>query len=326
MSKESRLNGLIAGILVGDSMGTPYVFMKSPNILKNAAQACWEPSTPGACSGMFMTSLCCHARHGSKLESLAKYYQRWARRTHDELDLVTHTCFAQKKCQSINKLYARSEASDHGALCSGMLLLRQIPVVIAHMHLPIYALFEHIDAECRLSHADPVSIECAQIYALCIRGILQGKSRLENWNALFQHIQSREVYRIILDSYYSKPVCDNREYSQANTALGIALYHYWHDTPFVSAIRNTVLSGGSTDLNAALTGALMGASQGFKTIPSAWLSPLLQTPQTKQSLTLSTALRHTHIIATHSGYLPFRIMPPKHALDHFIPQSLPVAA
>ena len=304
MSKESRLNGLVAGAMIGDCLGIPYVFMKSDQILQNAAQACWKTDMPGATSGLLMTALSAVKRYGFVPQIMATRYQKWAKHTPLELDLITSRCFAQKKKLSLNELYTATEISDHGALCSAMLLIRQIPIVIAHTNASVAELFQYVQAECRLSHSDPVSIECAQLFALCLQNILNGKSRIQNWNCLFQAIHSSEVYRIVMNSYYAKPVCDNHHYSHASTALGLALYHYWHDTPFVSAIRSAVLAGGLTDVNAAVTGALIGASQGFKSIPHAWIEAALQPVTDKSTPSLSVMLKHANIIAIHAGYLP----------------------
>lgn len=306
MSKESRLNGLVAAMMLGDCLGTPCVFMKSEQILHNAAQASWNLGTPGMCSSILMTAIAAIKRYGCDMHHLAAQYQKWARQTTNELDLITCRCFAQKKKQSLDTLYAKSETSDHGALCSGLLLVRQIPIVLAHTLAAPQTLFQAVEMESRMTHVDPISIECAQIYALCLQGILNGKSRTQIWDSLFQAIQSHEVYRIVMNSYYRKPVCDNREYSQACTALGIALYHYWHDTPFVSAVRSAVLAGGATDVNATVTAALSGTSQGYKAIPTTWLETLIHPDPSKTIPQLTVMLKLAADIAIHSGYLPIK--------------------
>ena len=68
----------------------------------------------------------------------------------------------------------------------------------------------------------------------------------------------------------AKVVAAGADYSHIRVAFGMALYHFWHDTPASSAIRSAILSGGSTDINAGATGALCGAFQGMESIPDSW--------------------------------------------------------
>jgi hypothetical protein len=53
-------------------------------------------------------------------------------------------------------------------------------------------------------------------------------------------------------------------------------FHYLHkQTPYSEAIRDMLLQGGDTDTNAAIVGGLIGAWQGFTSIPKDWVSSVL---------------------------------------------------
>ena len=276
MRNEMHVAGAILGTVAGDCLGRPYVFMKSASLFEMARQICWQIEGMGAVSHLMLGGIWAHYRHGFALDALVRgYYQRLAKAA-GESDMVTAQFFAHgAKSRKASKLYEMAQNADLGALCSGQLLVRQIPVVLGGCALSTEALAARIASEVRLTHVDDECIELAQVFGLCLQGILRGFRRVEVWDALFAFVKNRNVYRTLLASYYEKPVCDLASYSQAHVTLQMALYHYWHDTPFVSAVRDAVLSGGATDVNAAATGCLIGAVHGLEVIPDTWRQIML---------------------------------------------------
>ena len=278
MRNEIQTIGSVMGMVVGDCVGGPYVFMKSDQLFEMSRQISWQVHPMGMISHLMMAGMQAIYRHGFVPDSLVRHYHQRLNQTMAEPDMVSSRFFAQTR-ESAAHLYVMAIESDHGALCSGQLLMRQIPVVLSSMGLSADIVLSRIAAEARLTHTDADCIEYAQMYGLCLRGILQGHRRSDIWDQLFATVQSPAVYRTLLSSYYEKPVCDTSTYSHAGITLQLALYHYWHDTPFVSAIRSAVLSGGATDVNCAAVGGLLGAAQGLETIPQAWRDILLnETP------------------------------------------------
>lgn len=101
--------------------------------------------------------------------------------------------------------------------------------------------------------------------------------RVVIWDKLFENIpeensqECKEVYKEILNSYYQKYELsdDSNNNDEVKSAFSYALYHFWHNTPYVSAVRSTILNGGNTEFSTALVSALMGA-ENKESIPTSW--------------------------------------------------------
>ena len=274
MCDERKTAGAILGAVAGDCVGSPYIFMKANQLFEASRQICWQIYQMGAVSQLMMAGIRALYHHGFWPDGLVRQYYRSLNMSMCESDMITSQFFAQSYADAA-QLYAKALGANHGALCSGQLLLRQVPIVIAGYYLSAETIVSQMDAEARLTHVDPDSIEFAQLYGLCLYGILHGWRRVEVWDGLFARVTNRTVYRTLLNSYYEKPVCDASGYSLGGVTFQMALYHYWHNTPFVSAIRSAALAGGATDVNCAAVGCLLGASQGVEAVPKAWQDILM---------------------------------------------------
>lgn len=290
MMQFGQISGMIFGATAGDCLGSPYVFMRSKDLFAQASQICWQIAPAGGISQMMLAMLSAVCRHGLNTERLAKAYQAWVHQGRHETDFITASAFGHDRYLSPDELTRNARHADYGAICGGQLLIRQIPIVLAALRLPVHTLCRHIETDTRLTHTDEDTIRYAQLYAQCLHGSLNGCSRCEIWDQLFKQANTPCIYKTLLSSYYEKPTCDDRDYSHAKITLGIALYHFWHNTPFVSAMRSTVLAGGATDINAAAVGALLGATQGINAIPAAWRACLLEADDSEH-------LRHSIIKA-----------------------------
>ncbi|MBQ9242104.1 MAG: ADP-ribosylglycohydrolase family protein [Proteobacteria bacterium] len=277
MIQHGQIAGLIFGMTAGDCLGSPYIFMRSKNLFEQAAKICWEIAPSAGISHMMFASLGCISRCGLDHEKISRAYQNWVRLGLHELDFISVQCFGTPKTLSHAELLHNAQTAEHGALCGNQLLIRQIPITLACLRSPLPVLCEHIEADALITHVDEETIQCAKLYAQCMHCVLNKKTRTEIWDMLFEQAKTPAIYKLLLNSYYEKPVCDAHDYSHAKIALSLSLHHFWHNTPFVSALRSTILSGGATDTNAAAVGALLGASQGIKAIPSPWRACLRET-------------------------------------------------
>ena len=268
MPNKERLCGLIVGAMAGDCLGNPYIYMKACALFDMGKQFQWQIGMPGECSYILAWTLDEITRRGAYLKNIANIYRKWAQTGHD-VGYIFSECFGHQK-KKASELKLQAQYAEYGTLCSGMLLLRQIPWVCVGLEWSDEKMCEMVKEECMLTHSDEVCIEYAQLYALCLRDILLNKSRLEIWDHLFAMVRSREVYKTLLSSYYEKPMCDGTDYSHVSVTFGMAFYHFWHHTPVSCAIRSAILAGGSTDVNASATGALCGAFQGIDSIPESW--------------------------------------------------------
>lgn len=317
-----KVCGMILGAAAGDCLGTPCVFMKSESLFDLASKLCWEISESGSCTQMISCGLRAASRYGMNLDAFVQAYHQLAQ-SNIELDCITALCFS-RSARNADAIKQRAAELDHGALCSNQLLIRQIPVVLAGIAWDRETMLENVRSECLLTHNDRDSIEYAQLYALCLQGILEGKSRLQIWDILQESVQSASVRGILIESYYSRPICDKHDYSHARTAFQLAMYHYWHHTPIVSALRCAVLSGGATDVNAAAVGALCGAEDGLAAIPNAWRETMYDSRfetgiRVRRALRFGTKLadsiqihtRHTRYQRTTERRSAFRVTKPR---------------
>ena len=310
MRDEKQTCGAILGLVAGDCVGSPYIFMKADRLFEMSRQICWQVHGMGAVSHLMMAGIQAIYRHGFDPDALVRHYHHRLNQAMTESDMVTAGCFGLER-ENAGRLYVISSEAQYGALCSGQLLLRQVPVVIAGQRLLPDELMSQISAEARLTHCDAECIEYAQIFGLCLHGILQGMRRSEIWDKVFGLVKSHGVYRTLLSSYYEKPVCDGASYSNAGVTIQLALYHFWHNTPFVSAIRSAALLGGATDVNCAAVGCLLGAAQGIEAIPQAWHQILLN--ETAHCALLRRTLRYADALTNHITPI-YRGLPniPKH--------------
>ena len=275
MSKLVKVTGAILGAMAGECVAMPYIFMRSKTLMNKAPQICWEMHEFNELSRMIMAGIEAVHRHGIQWDALVRSYHKYLSRGDVELDFISSWAFGEKRFHA-KSLREKALNAEIGSICSGQVLMRQIPIVMAGLNWDEETLFEQVASEVTLTHSSEDVIEMAQMFALCLQMIINGHSRVEIWDKLFAHSMTARCYRALLSSYYEKPVCDRLDYNYAQVTLQLALYHFWHNTRFVSAIRSAVLLGGATDVNAAAVGALIGAAQGTVTIPEIWRSQMLE--------------------------------------------------
>lgn len=280
MQQTNRILGSFIGAITADCLGTPYLFMTSRKLMQQSREIAWQLSTPGIEAELAMGGMKAIAENGVNLEAILKQYHRTMSLGVLDVDLVSATCFGQKSGRIKDVRYI-AQTHEFGNLCSNALCIRQLPLVYSGICWTPEVLCLQIENEATLTHVDPESIECAQLFAICLQSILQGKARLEVWDRLFAYVKHAKNHNLLISSYYSMPPCDGQNYNDIGIALQVALYHYWHNTPYITAIRSSILSGGATDINAAATGALLGAQYGIHAIPDAWQNGLRATDENK---------------------------------------------
>ncbi len=79
-----------------------------------------------------------------------------------------------------------------------------------------------------------------------------------------------EVHGWILAAEHEAPDFDTWGIGWVRVALQNAFYRLLHADTFESAVVDTVMSGGDTDTNACIAGALCGAAFGELDIPAQW--------------------------------------------------------
>jgi ADP-ribosylglycohydrolase len=126
-------------------------------------------------------------------------------------------------------------------------------------------------ADSRLTHPNPVCLEACAGYAAAIAVGVAGGSREAMLEAALAH--STGAAREAIASG-KRPADYFKRMGGVLIALQNAFFHL-KASSFEDALVATVGAGGDTDTNAAVCGALLGATHGRSAIPSRWILPVL---------------------------------------------------
>lgn len=278
-----RACGCLLGQLAGDSLGSLVEFKDALEIadlypdgvrdLKDGGTWNLISGQPTDDSEMALALARTIVANGTFEEtSVAEAYIRWWKSGPFDIGLTTsHGISALSNGQRTN-----SESQANGAL------MRISPVgVFAAGNPSLAAKVAVLDAA--LTHPHPVCRSANAAFAAAISSGIAGHSPRIMWETAFEHADccpgtalGSEVVRERLKSAESEPPYEF--YDQMGwvlTAFQNAFFHLLTGKTLESAIIWTVGSGGDTDTNAAICGALLGATQGRTAIPDRWREPIL---------------------------------------------------
>ncbi|WP_417689369.1 ADP-ribosylglycohydrolase family protein [Pseudidiomarina sp.] len=130
------------------------------------------------------------------------------------------------------------------------------------------------DAE--VTHPNVVCHHANQLFVLLIRHLLL--TDVADSDALHSKAQNfvaefglDSVSDIVVQARHKNLTDFYTNMGWVRIALHNALFHLFNETPWRTAVHETVMQGGDTDTTAAIVGALLGARDGVSAIPSDWL-------------------------------------------------------
>lgn len=297
-----RILGSFLSATCGNCLGIPYIYMKSKDLLENSRRIGWTLSAPSCDMEMCFSAIKTIAKYGVCLERIAQSHCQTVNEIYTDLDWVTAECFGTPKSDAISDAISDDRYSapqNFGSLCSNTLLTRLLPIIYAGIRWDEPTLLSQIEKYTLLTHNDAYVLDCAKIYGMCLWCILNGKNRLETWDCLMHSTVLTNRDSVIVSSYFERPICDGPNSTHIGLSLQLALYHYWHDTPYVAAVRSGILSGGATETHPAAIGALLGAAHSNRILPTAWrkeLEPDISETHTWRTR-LKSALAHLQTLA-----------------------------
>ena len=167
---------------------------------------------------------------------------------------------------------AKSESQSNGAL------MRVSPVGILAVGDPARAAaLARQDA--LLTHPHPVCQAASAAYAAAIACGISGGDAQAMWQAAYDHAgddDAGEVIRARLEPALSTPPADfQHQMGWVLTAFHNAFHWLMSRASLKDAVVATVGSGGDTDTNGAICGALLGALKGRDAIPLQWRNAVL---------------------------------------------------
>jgi ADP-ribosylglycohydrolase len=127
-----------------------------------------------------------------------------------------------------------------------------------------------------LTHPHAICVDSCAAYAAAIATGVAGAAREEMLQAALREAKQSAVVDAIRWGAAGKPPPDFMTHQGwVLLALQNAFYQLFAAPSAEEGIVATVGSGGDTDTNAAIAGALLGAARGRDSIPSRWILPIL---------------------------------------------------
>lgn len=139
------------------------------------------------------------------------------------------------------------------------------------------ATLKALQDDARITHLDPVVVDSTVLYGMTIRYALTNDCTREDIfdyaKNLAQHLNVHEiVHEYLRRSEHARPADTDNGYQAGYCMVAFqhAFYSLVSNETFAEAVSNTILTGGDTDTNAAIVGALLGSVVGSAQIPSSW--------------------------------------------------------
>jgi ADP-ribosylglycohydrolase len=163
---------------------------------------------------------------------------------------------------------ANSASEANGAL------MRQSPLAIWGYALDAGALDACVRADTTLTHPNRVCQDASAAFIVALAAVIRegldaqaAYARACAWDQ--QHGASPTVRRALAAARHAPPAYEHNQ-GHVLIALQNAFYQALHAATLEDGVVATVMGGGDTDTNAAIAGALLGALQGARAVPTQW--------------------------------------------------------
>jgi ADP-ribosylglycohydrolase len=134
---------------------------------------------------------------------------------------------------------------------------------------PALSALTHWDQRCRTA-----CLAVALTVAALVRGEPGDRAVVDALDVVRDRQGGEELEFLVEAAGAARPI-DGPDRGFVFFTAGVALRYAAQETPFERGLREVIALGGDTDTNAAVTGALLGAMQGYEGLPSTWLTALV---------------------------------------------------
>ncbi len=290
---KERARGCLLGQLTGDALGSAVEFKDSYEIadrypdgvrtLKDGGT--WnliagQPTDDSEMALALARSLVAAGRFDTRL--VADAYVRWLQSDPFDIGYTTSS--------GLEAISAGRRATS-GSQANGALMRISPAGIFANADPGLAARIAAKDA--LLTHPHPVCQSANAAYAAAIAIGIAGGDSADMWQAAHEHAASGSKYRS-----GAAPVRDRLEAARRGppedfqnqmgwvlTAFQNAFFHLLSGGALEDVVVWTVGSGGDTDTNAAIAGALLGSLQGEGSIPAQWRDAVLSCRPDENSAT-----------------------------------------
>lgn len=289
-SMRARARGAWLGQLVGDALGTTVEFRSRAAIAKEYPHGLREVvgGGPFGCavgqvtddSELAIALARTLVEHGADFDAIAKAYVSWCKSDPIDVGGTTLNAFdlsgvvtATRAWQNAEELNGHPKRQANGAL------MRVSPLAIWGVHRR-NELADLVRKDARLSHPSPACQESNVAFATAIAEGIGGGDPRSMYSAALASVDTpvgREagVHGWLVAAEHEPPDFDTWGIGWVRVALQNAFFRLLHADDFEGAVVDTVMSGGDTDTNGCIVGALCGAVYGELDIPVQWREAVL---------------------------------------------------
>ncbi len=276
MDAASRARGCLLGQLAGDALGSQVEFQTPGQIIASHPEGLRElagspvfntlPGQPTDDSEMALMLARMLADRGAySPEEAFEKYAFW-------LESGPFDCgSAIKRALTGNP---DPESRANGAM------MRISPLGIFGAKFNPEQVVEWAAQDAKLTHPNPVCIQANALYAIAIsRSISTGCKNEELYNHIVLRAKEMNVekslLKCILMAAESPPEDFMTRMGWVLIAFQNSLWQLLHSKNTEEGIVDTLMRGGDTDTNAAISGALLGAVNGVESIPQRWIKIII---------------------------------------------------
>jgi ADP-ribosyl-[dinitrogen reductase] hydrolase len=293
-----RAQGCLLGQLAGDSLGGLVEFQSAdriasaypsggPSLLADGGTWSNLAGQPTDDSEMALSlARALIASDGFDLDAIALAYAAWY--TSEPFDIGTTTSQALSAAAyaaSAGKPVARaSQAAANANSQANGGLMRVSPLAILGASLSPDALADLARQDASLTHPNPVcqgasAAFCVAIAAAIRDGLTPQQTYASTLSWAERACADGALHPDVLDTLRAasthRPASYFSQMGWVRTALQNAFYQLLHAPTLAEGVIDTVRSGGDTDTNGAIAGALLGAVHGADAIPTQWRDRVL---------------------------------------------------
>ena len=152
-------------------------------------------------------------------------------------------------------------------------LMRCAPLAWKYRNRSLDYLMKVAEEDCKITHPNKVCIDANKVYLAIMYYMLQGYMPCKSYNAVCNEVffQKYDICMVIQETMEIAKFKNEEDFVTNQgwvlIALRNALYHLWNYTNFEDAMKETIFSGGDTDTNACICGALIAMC---KEVPQKW--------------------------------------------------------
>lgn len=288
-----RAQGLLLGQLVGDALGAQVEFQTAVQIARQHPDGVramdgggpWSIAAgqPTDDSEMALALARALVEDGTfNAQNVARTYVEWYRSGPFDIGgTVKAACEAGASAldRGLDVVQTMRASASPDSQANGA-LMRISPLALLG-HRDIQTCLEWAQEDARLTHPHQVcqAANVAFVAALCaaLDGAESGSAMLQKAQASVAAMAGAESVLERLDAAMHAPPArlDDANMGWVLHALQNAFFELLHADSFEEALVATVARGGDTDTNGAITGALVGALHGAKSVPDQWRRAVL---------------------------------------------------